>query len=170
MKMFTQRISSKSSFSDSIYRYLEKIEIIPFFEDTLRPNKVFNLEKISNIMNQNFGSLNFHDLTDYDLSNIYYHTNNILVSYDISNHCFISSSVGDLTSFINDFTNMFTDYSTSLLYDYTYIDYSVHSGDLTSNIIVITKDQSFVISSPMEQNFVIFSENICNDVTGFVTS
>lgn len=62
-KQFAQKVPAKSIFSESIWRYTDKIQIVAYFEDTLKAAKEFPLDRIIHVLDDIFTSVDQSDMT-----------------------------------------------------------------------------------------------------------
>lgn len=83
IKLLAQKVPGKAVKSETIYRYIDKIQVVAVYEDLLKPTKEFNPQTMYNLINQLYTHYHLNDmtnwvkdLTDYDLSNMYFDNSN----------------------------------------------------------------------------------------------
>lgn len=117
----------------------------------LKPTKEFPINQIIDVLNQVLMSIDLTDmsnwigdLTNYDISNMYYINDEAVFGIDQSQ--IISSSIRDFSIYLKDFTNLFQDKT------------------------IIDGTDSYVIGSHFDISYLLFRDNITGDATNPILS
>jgi hypothetical protein len=96
-KFYAQKVPGKSVYSEEIWRYLDKIQVITMYNDVLRPAKEVPVQNITKLLNEL--GIEPSELLDVmnDFTNLFDVSNNPM---DQSFIIFNTNVTGDLTDFI----------------------------------------------------------------------
>lgn len=125
--------------------------MVALYEDVLKLSKEFPINKIIDVLNQVFSNIDSSDmsnwvgdLTNYDISNIYYISNDSVFGVDQSE--IMSSSIRDFSIYLSDFTNLFQDKT------------------------IIDGTNSYLIGSHFDLSYILFKDNILGDESNPIIS